>query len=165
MHRFVVRGIRHGLLYEVPADLQPVLPGVGRVDRDQFGGGEDPGEEGAAMNIIIGIAGALFALLLGLLGIERKKGSKERSAKEEAESERDRLRIQFSLEQEAGRIKDKLRLKQKGNEAELEEVVQAVQDIEDKEVPDEQKRKEKANLVNDLTDSFNNRTRRLRDGK
>ena len=117
------------------------------------------------MNIIIGIAGTLFALLLWLLGIERKKVSRERTAKEEAESERDRLRIRFSLEQEAGRIKDKLRLKQKGNEAELETVVKTVQDIEDKEVPDEQKRKEKANLVNGLSAGFNDRARRMRDGK
>ncbi|PKL21746.1 MAG: hypothetical protein CVV48_06495 [Spirochaetae bacterium HGW-Spirochaetae-4] len=117
------------------------------------------------MNIIIGIAGALFALLLGLLGIERKKVSKERTAKEEAESERDTLRIRFSLEQEAGRIKDTLHLKQKGNEAELEEVVQAVQDIDEKEVPDAEKRKEKANLVNGLSAGFNDRTRRVHDGK
>ncbi|MGE0074127.1 MAG: hypothetical protein AB7S52_02785 [Sphaerochaetaceae bacterium] len=117
------------------------------------------------MNVIIGIATALFALLLGLLGIERRKVSKERTAKEEAESERDRLRIQFSLEQEAGRIKDTLRLKQKGNEVELGTVVKTVQDIEDKEVPDEQKRKEKANLVNDLSAGFNDRARRVCDGK
>lgn len=117
------------------------------------------------MNIIIGIAGTLFALLLWLLGIERKKVSKERTAKEDAESERDRLRIRFSLEQKAGRIKDTLHLKQKGNEAELETVVKTIQDIEEKEVPDEQKRKEKANLVNGLSTGFNDRARRMRDGK
>lgn len=117
------------------------------------------------MNIIIGIAGTLLVLLLGLWGIDRRKVSKERTAKEEAESERDRLRIQFSIEQEAGRIKDELRVKQKGNEAELETLVQTVQDIENMEVPDEQKRKEKASLVNGLSAGFNDRTRRVRDGK
>lgn len=117
------------------------------------------------MNIIIGIATALFALLLGLLGIERRKVSRERIAKEEAESERDRLQIQFSLEQEAGKIKDTILVKQKGNEAEYGTVVQAVQDIGEKEVPDEEKRNEKAELVNGLSAGFNDRTRRMRDGK
>ena len=71
----MVRDVRYGLLYEVPAHLQSVLPGIGRVDRDQFGGGEDPGEK--VMDVVLGVIGVILTILLTLLGIEKRKNWKK----------------------------------------------------------------------------------------
>lgn len=100
-----------------------------------------------------------------MLGINAKRVQKRDQKIQDQSRVIEQSKKQEKILQEAGRIKDALRVKQKGNEAELETVVQAVQEIEDKEVPDEQKRKKKANLVNGLSAGFNNRARRVRDGK
>lgn len=113
------------------------------------------------IEILVVIIGALLAML----GINAKRVQKRDQKIQDQSRVIEQSKKQEKILQEAGRIKDALRVKQKGNEAELETVVQAVQEIEDKEVPDEQKRKKKANLVNGLSAGFNNRARRVRDGK
>ena len=88
------------------------------------------------LEVIMAIAGGLFVLLLSLLGIESGKTKRERKAKEKAEAERDTLKVVAKVQQQADKIKDDLVLKQKGNEEDLKEVIQSIEEIpEEKEVP------------------------------
>ena len=80
-------------------------------------------------DIIQWIVGGAFALILLLLGIEKGKTKKERKAKEKAEGERDTLQVIANVQQQADKIKDDLVLKQKGNEEDLEEVIQSIDEI------------------------------------
>lgn len=86
--------------------------------------------------IIYAVFGGIFLILLSLLGIEKGKASKERKAKEKAESERDTLQLVSKVQEVADQIKDELAVKGRENQAAKEEVIQSIDSIpEEKEVP------------------------------
>jgi len=65
------------------------------------------------MEYLIGIISALFAILLGLLGWEKRKTKKERSAREIAEAEVQQLTSVTKIMKQADQVKDDLENKTK----------------------------------------------------
>ena len=82
--------------------------------------------------VLLAIA-ALFGIAFGT---QKAKANKANKAKQEAEVERDMAKLQVKLERSASQIKDELVVRQKGNDGEMEEVIQSINSIpESKEVP------------------------------
>jgi hypothetical protein len=86
--------------------------------------------------ILYAVFGGLFLVLLSLLGIEKKKAEKERKAREEAEAQRDRLRVMDTINRAADEIKDDLASKQRQVDEKQKGVIKSISDIPpEKEVP------------------------------
>lgn len=86
--------------------------------------------------IIQWIIGGAFAFVLLLFGIEKSKTKKATKRAEKAEGERDTLQVIANVQHQADKIKDDLVVKQHGNEEDLEEVIQSIDEIpEEEEVP------------------------------
>jgi membrane protein implicated in regulation of membrane protease activity len=82
------------------------------------------------MQWIIGIIASLFAVMVGLLGIERRKTRKEKEAKQEAQAEVSRLKVSGDIQQKAYVIKDDLTEKKQDVETEKTEVEKEVEAIQ-----------------------------------
>ena len=85
------------------------------------------------MEIVFGIIGVVFVFLLGLLKIEKRKTSKERTARKQVEEERDKLKVITTIQKQADEIKDDLVQKREDNYQDKKEV-----EVEIEEIPEEE---------------------------
>ncbi len=95
------------------------------------------------MEIIFGIIGVIFVFLVSLLKIEKRKTSNERTAREQVEKERDKLKVITTIQEQADEIKDDLVIKKEDNSQDKKEVEVEIEEIiEDKkeELSDEVKK-------------------------
>ena len=81
------------------------------------------------MEFIIGVISALFAVLLGLIGLEKRKTKKENAAREKAETEVQRLTVVTNVQKQADQVKDELAGKKQDlaqKKAEVEEEIEEI---------------------------------------
>lgn len=84
-------------------------------------------------DIIQWIIGGAFAFVLLMFGIEKRKTKKATKRAEKAEGERDTLQVIANVQQQADKIKDDLVVKQRGNDEDLKEVIQSIEEIPEEE--------------------------------
>jgi predicted RND superfamily exporter protein len=109
-------------------------------------------------NVMTWLVTALVLLVAGWGGVQKGRADRERKRTEEAEALLSRSKVQQSIGQVADSIKDELIVSQRENIAKQKKVVQAIDELEQKENQDDKARGQEQ-IVNDLNVDFNSRRR------